>query len=337
MALVNLTFLNDSNWIDDIDFNALSKVHLAMYSLNILLGMPFNLWLLLVLLTSAELRSRLRNKILAFICVQHLVESALIFPLIVDLYRRYNSFKSLSCLEIALFYNFQLISDFVSNWNVFLLMLFYVFHVFHFQPCWTLSSKAVAVLTCSMLTLPWVISAVLTPSVMKFFHDRRQVFENTSEIMSYLKCLQPIGDSYVIYKSLDTAVPLFASTLLLVAGILLKRWGLSGSRGMASELIEQERPEVDSIVSYIAALIVTYICDFGVILAYFEVIHVYGTYENYIWWQVSEMLANVRVILFTAIIFFFKDIRVAARNWRPRRLLQSLPDLTVSYRKDSAE
>ncbi|KAH9489189.1 hypothetical protein Btru_044447 [Bulinus truncatus] len=331
----NVTYwVDDSHWTYDIDIDILRKVYLSVYCLGIILGIPFNLWLLLTITTSSQLRSRMRNKILSLICCQHLLECGVLFTFVIDLYRRLSKF--ISCTEITAFYNIQLICDFISNWNVFLLIIFYVFDLFRLQPCRRLTSTAVTAATAVILLSPWVLSLVLTPSIMVFYHAQRPSFGNLSDIVTYLSCLQPTGDSYIAYKSLDTALPLVTSTVALAVGVALRQWLLTRGDSMATELISDEPQETDGIVPILAILAVTYICDFSAILAYFRAIIVYDSYENYIWWQVSEVLQNFRVVLLTAIFFLFKDIRERGKSWRPWLYFQTPPDLTISYKKDIA-
>ncbi|CAL1541672.1 unnamed protein product [Lymnaea stagnalis] len=175
------------------------------------LGIVIQAWLLLAIVTSPGMRGRMRNKIIASFCVQHLLECLIFLPLNMDLDHRVFFGEMVSCHQLHALSNIILMQDFITNWTLVIFVAVYLAQVRDYTPqarlpalpacraAFTILNKRV-VATFALLASPWMIAFVIFPTMITY---SRAIL--TQEHLG--DCYFDYGDGYYIFKSVDTAVP----------------------------------------------------------------------------------------------------------------------------------
>ncbi|CAL1545775.1 unnamed protein product, partial [Lymnaea stagnalis] len=248
---------DESNFWSTVDFNALYRSRTVMDSIFIALGTLFNTWLILAILTSSPLRSRMRNKILVSLSVLFLSESVVRGPIQVMVFHKLWNGVDVDCRVITSIYNIQLMQDFISNWTLVLMILFYLAQLVDFKPHLPFTSLGTTLATVGVIALPWAASLVTVPSIMKDYHNRL----NTTGYLQ--RCVHPTNDAYVVFKSIDSAVPLIVAVAVTAVAVVLRRRRFaprSSTPGMQVELMSKG-PEVDEHTPYVATTVTSALCN----------------------------------------------------------------------------
>ncbi|CAL1541671.1 unnamed protein product [Lymnaea stagnalis] len=305
------------------------------------LGLALNAWMLLAIVTSPDMRRRMRNKLIASFCIQHLLESLIQLPMNIDGISRFLNGQSVSCHHISAIFHTYLMQDFISNWTLVIFVAVYMAHVCDYRPqarlpaalpacraAFAILNKPV-VASSALLASPWILACLIFPPLI--------FSQSMVKLVSYGDCYVETYRGYFIFKSLDNAIPLLLALGLLVTAAVFRRRRLSGGiavRGAQVELIERG-PDVDSWHPYAAAVSVVGVCEVGFTLSFW-----WSTILD-VWIKLTIDVVFI-IINWTKVImmFFpwllFPDVRDRIKTWRPWRRERGRPDLTLVFTKEQA-
>ncbi|XP_076465104.1 beta-3 adrenergic receptor-like [Babylonia areolata] len=189
MSVGNLTNTTSSDALQSaLDLS--DKLSVAIDVVLIVLGVVFNLFLLVVVLGKKELRCDIRNMLIANVAVADLIGSCVILPVDVSLTLRGD--WDLGCYPHIVFQLLDLFcSGFVSMWGLVCLDSVLLARVCHLEmPLTSLLTSAVSpsnlvwkrrldrAVVVVVMALPWVLCAtVITPIIFAGLHElRRQLW-----------------------------------------------------------------------------------------------------------------------------------------------------------------
>ncbi|XP_059144010.1 uncharacterized protein LOC131931287 [Physella acuta] len=314
------------------DFSTVINVMIASDSFVVILGAVINVWLVAAILSSPELRARFRNKIIVCLSVCFLTESFLRAPIELVVHSSFKKRrKGFGCLLMSVMANIQLLQDFISNWYVVMLLLVFVAQIKDINPRAKLQPLAITFGTAVVLFLPWLLSLITIPSVMSSY-SRVFVYNSTRYWSS---CIYPTSESLLIFKSLDSAVPLLTTLVLMILAIVFRRQrfrrGFSAT-GMRVELISQG-PAIDTLPAYIALVTTAIFCNVIDALLCFDVI-VIAPWQRLYFIIVSHVVSDTRAYLMPLTWLLVPEIRDRLKTWRPWYRPGKGIDLTVSFDRE---
>lgn len=243
---------------------------IASNSFVVILGAVINIWLVAAILSSSDLRARFRNKLIVCLSVCFLTESFIRAPIELVLHTSFKTRRrGFGCLLMSVMANVQLLQDFISNWYVVIILLVFIAQIKDINPRVKLQPLAITIGTALVLFLPWLLSLITVPSVMSSYS---RVFVNNST-RYWSRCIYPTSESLLIFKSLDSAVPMMTNVVLVTLAVVLRRqrFRRGFSTGMRVELMSQG-PAIDNLAAYIAIVAVAIFCNFIEALLCFDVI-----------------------------------------------------------------
>ncbi|KAK0048682.1 hypothetical protein Bpfe_021962 [Biomphalaria pfeifferi] len=224
----------------------------AFHGIVIISGTLLNLWLLLAIATSQELRSRMRNKLLISTCVHHLLLCLVEGPLHTTF--AFSSDYGHFCSHFYAAINIELILDFVSNYTLLTMVIVFVLQLMDLKLSVWLSSLGQRLVTVGVILLPWVASLITIPAM----------------IMGSAKLAVECSFPYYFetFSLLDTVIPLSLAIVITVVAVLKKRRRFRAgftSSGMQVELLILG-PEMDEAKTYVAAVGVALCCDLSIVI-----------------------------------------------------------------------
>ncbi|BFZ20419.1 hypothetical protein BsWGS_23458 [Bradybaena similaris] len=325
---------NSSNvtYTDFIDYSSIKEAIRVQGAITIVIaivGTTLNLWFLAAMLSLADVRSRLRNKIICSSFVLHLISGTIILP-VIGCYELISF--SISCVQHSILAHLYFITELISNWQLVMLLAVFLAQIMDFDPTSKLSSGAATLGTIGLLVLPWAASLVIVPVITHEYWKYSPY--------QYYDCHNIHPDSMDAFRSLDTAVPIVLAIVLLIIATYFKyrRFNLrNSSQSMHVELIGRG-PEIDNTCVYVLAIAVSIVCDLPQLLMTFDV-SLYQT-NQIVKWYITVIVANlmndIRVILMPITWLLLPDIRQRIKTWRPWYRPAPGIDLTMTYAKETA-
>ncbi|XP_055874809.1 uncharacterized protein LOC106076118 isoform X1 [Biomphalaria glabrata] len=303
--------MNSSNQtyfdLDDSFFDTAMKLAVAFtafYGIVIVLGTLLNLWLLLAIATSQELRSRMRNKLLISTCVLHLLFCLVEGPLQTSF--SFSTDYGHFCFHFYATVNIELMLDFVSNYTLLTMVIVFVLQLMDLKLSVWLSSLGQRLVTVGVILLPWVASLITIPAMIM----------GSAKVRITPECSIPY--SYATMRLLDTLLPLSLAIVITVMALLKKRRRFRAgftSSGMQVELLSPG-PEMDEAKTYIAAVGVALCCDSIIALLEFE-LNFKSHKTRIIVWYIALTLECARPLFMFFPWLMFKDVRQRLKSWKP--------------------
>ncbi|BFZ20416.1 hypothetical protein BsWGS_23455 [Bradybaena similaris] len=304
-----------------------ADVEYALLLLMSIVGTPVNLWFLAALLSSADLRSRFRNKIICNNCILHLVTCVIIIP-VASYY--YSNYEYISCVQQSMLWHLYFLIELAGNWQLVILIAVFLAQITDFDPTSKLSSGAATLGTVGLLAFPWAASLVTVP-VITHAYWKYSSFQ-------YYDCMGLHFDSAAAFRSIDTAAPIILAVVLVIIAAFFKyrRFHLrNSSRSMHVELIGRG-PEIDNTLFYVVAVAVAIVCDLPQLLVRFDVNF---PQSRILQWLivviVSDILSEIRVILMAITWLLLPDVRQRIKTWRPWYRTSPGIDLTLTYTQET--
>ena len=226
-------------------------------------GTFLNLWFAASILTSNDLRGRLRNQLISNIAISHLLLTLIASPASVadylDLIHPPWNFD-VYCHAIAVHTFVTFIQSGVTDWLCLFLVATFVLDTLKYDPTSSLSPRSARLSKLALNVGPWLvvgiscISSIITLSTMRCFHI-------------------PISQ-YYLFETFFTVIPAGLTLLLLVGLYVLRRkqasQGDSGPQNNTREQRIQSATDSDSPFAYILALIVLCVCETGQLIGTFD-------------------------------------------------------------------
>ncbi|XP_059144011.1 uncharacterized protein LOC131931288 [Physella acuta] len=312
---------------------AVLRVYISSDSLCIILGNVINIWLLLAILTSSDIRSRIRNKILACLCVCNIAESSILAPLELSLNLR--QVDRNVCILVELMYHLQCVLDFCSNWYLVIIFILYIIQIKDIDVSVYVNPTFHKIGPVLLVVSPMIIAILTVPVIMKVYHDE---FLNLHKI-SYT-CVFPTYSSLMIFKILDSVLPILMVIILLVIALYLRRQRLlieSSGGSMEVELINRTSP-LDNVLPYVLAVAATFVCNIlEVVYSLSSDLHERSDFYTWFGFRTAQrFLLESRTYILPLSWIFLKDIGERIKTWRPWYRPGPGIDLTVMYSKENA-
>lgn len=317
-----------SNFRDYVRFYYIATV--TVDTIFTVAGTLINAWFLVAMLLSAEMRARLRNKIICGILVVNLTESLILCPITAlrAAAMLYELYDLIDCYFQTIHNNIYHIQDFVGNWYILILLCVYLAHLMNFEPrfdpLWMKISTAV------IITSPLIFALLFVPLTMKSYYRR----------YSDDRCLITTYQAIKVYKSLDTIVPQVLATLLLVVTAVFKHRRHPQGRSsdtFRAQLIDDSF-HIDPLSPYVALLITAVATDLCLVIAFMNPLLFIRL--GFKFWAslyiVFGVLTYLRLILAPLALLLFPDIRERIKTWRPCRRSALIADLVVTYEKNTS-
>ncbi|BFZ00696.1 hypothetical protein BsWGS_03735 [Bradybaena similaris] len=328
----NSTIENNSSQL--MDYTSVYKNYfVAIITVNSTVafaGTLINMWFLAALLLSPEIRARIRNKIICGMLVFHLIETVILCPFYIIHAGAYflGTFGSVDCSFFTIHYNLDHIQDFVNNWYLLILLCVYIAQVMNFEPKFT--SLWIKILTVAVFVTPCVFAVLFVPLTMKSFYLR--YFDH--------RCFVTTWAAVKVFTSLDTAVPLTLSGLLLVVTAVLKyrRYPQGHSSDTLREQLIDAGSQIDPLHPFTAIFATAVASDFFTMFFFLNSRLFFGL-KTKSWIDVNIVFATLpylRVIFVPVMLLFFRDIREQIKIWRPCRRSTLRADLVVTYQKNTS-
>lgn len=306
--------------------SVLSIVFYTADCLPIVLGIVPNMWLLLAALTSKDIRSRMRNKIICSISVLHLLNCLLLTPMRLEVKHLESILVPVNCYLLIAVNMMALMDDFITNWSLVTLVAVFLAQTCGCRPRARFSSPMVVVGTWAVVVMPWVASLIAVPAITASSYYSFWERHNITAFRD--SCYFSIPEAFLIIKSIDTVVALLIAVALLVTAAVQRRrrFARGPPSGARVELIDRE-PEVDEHYGYTAAVMLTIVCDITDAL-FLELID-FKLFPRLIFSATSYFLSQSKVFLGPLPWLLFPDIRERIRTWRPWHCTRPGNDTTI--------
>lgn len=297
--------------------------------LAIPLGTLTNLWLLLALLTSRGIRSRMRNKLICSLSFLYLLNSSLAFPIQRKIFNSFMAGYGISCHSLSAVHHVDLMQDFISNWTVVLMVAAFLTKTSGYKPCGGFKLQTIDIGTYAVLAFPWLASFVTVPAIT---HATHYLEKRNRNVSTFDECVFTTDDSYRVVKSLDTFVPLVAAVAMLVAAVVVRRRRFAGASSSGSKVhLLDGGQEVDKVYGYAAALVLTFTIDVLDVVGTLVTSKTYSAYTPTIVVTVY-FLTQSKVYLSFLPWLLFPDIRERIKTWRPWQCARKDDVMTMMLR-----
>ena len=242
-------------------YNAFTTL-VASEMLFVAVGVSINAWLLASILSSQELRVRIRNQFLCCIAIQNIFDDVFIaIPNIAWYFSILNSKPIVSCPMYMFTKMINVICSITSDFLIVALACVFLAQVLDFKPGSRLKVGQLRVGRVIALTLPWTLAAVAGPlSVWSISYQRR-----SCSVVNVRK--------YFILESSFTVFPLCLATAVIAVAVTLRQLrfghGRLTAQGNMDVQLMGSGPEIDNSSAYIGAILVCAACEVSRLVAYF--------------------------------------------------------------------
>lgn len=300
----------------------------GMETVYTIVGTMLNLWLLLSILTSRDLRVRMRNQLIVNLCIVHLVQTLIKGPLQIlkslnILYRLVMTWEFF-CHTYSIIMNVDYAQSLLADWLMVFLVGIFIANILDLDVSskWTpqvsLLSKAV------MHLFPWIVAIIITPVAI---HQASRGF----------LCLFVPYNKLFVFETAYTLIPLGITVLLIIVAVVLRyrrfSRGSSTSGANMAVILIGKGPEIDNVFAYILASAICIACEICHLIIAFEFAG--RKYRGMAFRFASFLIGDSRVIFMVVPWLLLPDIRQRIRSWRPWQREPTGIDLTVTYGKES--
>ncbi|BFZ00693.1 hypothetical protein BsWGS_03732 [Bradybaena similaris] len=154
------------------------------------------------------------------------------------------------------------------------------------------------------------------------------------------RCLTSTWGAVKVFKSLDTAVPLILSGLLLMATAVLKyrRYPQGRSSDTLRAQLIDAGSQIDPLHPFIAIFVTAVASDFCITFYVYN-LRLFTRLPKQFWidfYVAFITLPYLRIIFVPVMLLFFRDIRERIKIWRPCRRSTLRADLVVTFEKNTS-
>ncbi|XP_059166795.1 uncharacterized protein LOC131949049 [Physella acuta] len=308
---------------------AIDFAHRVILGFNIsclVLGIPVNIFILTAILTSPSLRLKLRNQIIAIMCVCFLVEVVVESSYVTYIINRLDEIMMNCDLKIFSF-NIHVLADFIITWYVVALLIIYNAKLNDFDPKRLVNEKTLKIGTGVVLSLPLVLAVITIPPTIHTLMKQNPI--------SNYRCLLLTIEDYQNLLVASTITPLLSAIVLLVVAIVAyrRRFRLGIFGQPAGVELMDGGTVVDKPVAYIVAVSLCVVCySLHVILNFKDLARSFV--ESLRFFMANEFLENAFTYLLPLSWLCLDDVRERIKTWRPWCRTRQNVDITVSYNKE---
>ncbi|BFZ00695.1 hypothetical protein BsWGS_03734 [Bradybaena similaris] len=154
------------------------------------------------------------------------------------------------------------------------------------------------------------------------------------------RCFFSTAAAHKVFKSLDTAVPLTLSGLLLIVTAVLKfrRYPQGRSSDTLRAQLIDAGSQIDPLHPFIAIFVTAVASDFCRMFYFYNRMLFFrlGTKILFDVYIAVGTLTYLRIIFVPVMLLLFRDIRERIKIWRPCRRSTLPADLVVTYEKNTS-
>ncbi|RUS88964.1 hypothetical protein EGW08_003300, partial [Elysia chlorotica] len=302
---------------------------LGMETVFMLVGTALNLWLMLSILTSRDLRVRMRNQLVVNMNAVHLVHTMFTSPVIIlqciaVLKRVFWSYEFF-CHTYSIIIIIEFIQSFIADWLMVFIMCIFISNITDIDLASKVTPLVSRLIKATMHLLPWLVAIIVTPI-------------SISQVTRWYPCLLVPYKQLYIFETVYTVIPTCLTVLLMVAAVVLRfrrfSTGSSTASGNMGVQLLGKGPEIDNTFAYLLAAAVCVACEICHLVFVFEIMD--WKYRGLRFEMVGYILSDSRVILMVFPWLLLPDIRQRIRNWRPWRREITGIDLTMAYGKETS-
>ncbi|KAK3800906.1 hypothetical protein RRG08_060253 [Elysia crispata] len=277
----------------------------------VIAGISINWWLVASIVTSRDLRARLRHQLICSIGILHLFYDIFVSTIvIVILYHFRHQEYSFNCHLLTYTIILRITCSIISDLLVVTLASAFLGQVLGIDPASKLRTLQLTVARAALLAFPWVFAGIVGPlSVIRISKKMLGCF-TTNEL------------KYHMMEMAFTISPLSVATLIiaLVVVLICARFGrgrITAHGDMGVQLILGSGPEMDNSLAIIGAVLVCAARETCIFVLWVkrEDLDVLGSLL-----KVSELLVeSCSCILLPLMFLFLQDLRQRIKVWRPWR------------------
>lgn len=259
---------------DEGDMKVIHYCNIAGITFLSVVGTALNLWFLVAILRSEELRSWLRNKIICNIFLIHLANSVIIFPLAGIVVGLIVTDQYYSCHLDTSTTKLWIIQDFIANWLLVMLVATFIAQIVNFDPKTKLTPRVTRFCTWGLLVFPWILSFLIVPLTVHGY--RRDLLQITSY------CVNVELELLNIFRTVDTIVPMCLMVILLIIAAFLKYKVRGRSTSSSRAVLIRGSAMTDGLRVYVVAVAVAILCDLMLLIvqSFFYTLLKYSSYKT---------------------------------------------------------
>ncbi|GFN93948.1 LOW QUALITY PROTEIN: hypothetical protein PoB_002045400 [Plakobranchus ocellatus] len=203
-------------------------------------GTFLNLWLLGSILTSRDLRVRMRNQLICNLSILNLVQTVIKSPAmtsiaIIFLYRIRVSID-VFCQTFSITTVVEFIQSFIGDWLMVFVIIIFIAHILDFDATAKLTPRTVKICKVVMHIAPWIAGIIIT-------------FISVVMLTRWHPCLIIPYEKMYAFEIAYTIIPTILSIVLLVVAFVLRQRrfsrGTSTASGHMGVQLLGRGPEID--------------------------------------------------------------------------------------------
>lgn len=280
---------------------------LVSYFICITLGLVLNLVVLLSIVTSPEMRSRLRNKLIANLCACHLTEIVFRFPIAVYIDVKVPDILR-DCYTYSAFVIMEQIQVFIVNWNLVFVISVLIAEIRNVNLASTWSKTHRTLAGCLLLVLPWVTAMVVVPVLLWVYSTAEHGDKNLPA-----GCILTTYSFMVHIAAVASILPHLTSVVLMVTAVIMWRRGLREGGYLEESRSQTRLAAAAPVTVYVIAVMFTILCDVPIILCSLQI---YDNNNNFTEkaFIVSQIITEVSTIINTLPWFLMSDVRHSIKS-----------------------
>ncbi|GFS15638.1 hypothetical protein ElyMa_003192300 [Elysia marginata] len=311
------------------DYRMVVTWTLAIETVFMVVGTGLNLWFLLSILTSKDLRVRMRNQLIVNLNAVHLLQTTVKCPVLIlknaAVLHRVLLTREFFCHTYSIITSADQTQSFIADWLMVFIVGIFIANIMDVDVASKWTPQVSRFSKAAMHLLPWVVAIVVTPI-------------GISQATRWYPCLVIPWRKLYIFETVYTIIPTAITLLLMVIAIVLRYRRFShgsrtGGANMGVQLIGKGA-EIDNTFAYVFAAFLCVACEVCHLIFSFEIIE--WKYRGLKYHMASYLVSDSRVILMLLPWLLLPDIRQRLRSWRPWQREAAGIDLTIAYGKESS-
>ena len=254
-----------SSFIDE--YRMVMNWTLAMESVYMVVGTALNLWLIVSILTSRDLRVVMRNQLIVNMSLVNIVQTifkcpTMVFKCVYILHRIMLT-REFFCHTYSIITTVEFVQSFIADWLMVFMVIIFITHILDIDLATKVTPQGSCICKAVMHLLPWLVAIIVTPI-------------SISQATRWYPCLLVPYRKLYIFETVYTIIPTCLTVLLMVVATILRfrrfsRGSNTASGNMAVHLIGKG-PEIDNTLAYLLAAGICVLCEICNLIFVFEVI-----------------------------------------------------------------
>ena len=239
---------------------------LGMETVFMIVGTLLNLWLMLSILTSRDLRVRMRNQLIVNMSIINLVQTVIKSPVLIlkctAILHKVLLTREFFCHTYSIMTVVEFTQSFISDWLMVFIIAIFIANIMDMDLESKVTPQVSRLMKAILHLLPWFVAIVITTI-------------SISQVTRWYPCLLIPYRNLYIFEIVYTIIPTSLAVLLMVAAILLRirrfnRGSSTADGNMGVQLIGKG-PEIDNTFAYMLAGAICVACEICNLIFVFEI------------------------------------------------------------------